>query len=86
LFGDENNANPKVAGYVVVNANTSYRINRNFEVFAMVQNLFDRNYETFGTFSATDEVPLMQAPNAANPRALSAAPPIALYGGVRFKF
>jgi len=86
LFGDENNANPKVPGYVVVNANTSYRINRNFEVFAMVQNLFDRNYETFGTFSATDEVPLIQAPNAANPRALSAAPPIALYGGVRFKF
>jgi len=86
LFGDENNANPKVPGYVVVNLNSRYQLTKNFEIFAMVQNLFDTKYETFGTFSATDEVPLIEAPNADNPRAFSAAPPIAVYGGVRFKF
>lgn len=86
LFGDESNSTPKVPGYVILNANTKYTLTEHFEVFAMVQNLFDTKYETFGTFSETEEVPLLEAPNAANPRAFSAAPPIAVYGGVRFRF
>ena len=86
LFGDESNSTPKVPGYVVLNANTRYALTERFEFFAMVQNLFDTQYETFGTFSETEEVPILETPNAENPRAFSAAPPIAVYGGVRFKF
>jgi iron complex outermembrane recepter protein len=86
LFGDESNNAAKVPGYVVVNANTTYGLTDRFEFFAMVQNLFDTKYETFGTFSETEEVPLLEVPDAENPRAFSAAPPIAIYGGVRFRF
>ncbi len=86
LFGDESNSTPKVPGYVVVNANTRYQFTDYIQLFAMVQNLFDTKYETFGTFSETEEVPLLEAPNASNTRAFSAAPPIAIYGGVRIKF
>lgn len=86
LFGDESNSTAKVPGYVVVNANTKYEITDSLELFAMVQNLFDASYETFGTFSEADEVPILEAPNADNPRAFSAAPPIAVYGGVRMRF
>ncbi len=86
LFGDESNSTPKVPGYAVVNANTRYQLTDYIQVFAMIQNLLDTKYETFGTFSETEEVPLLEAPNASNPRAFSAAPPIALYGGVRVRF
>ncbi len=86
LFGDESNTAPKVPGYLVVNANTRYQASDHIEVFAMVQNLFDTKYEMFGTFSETEEVPLLEVPNASDPRAFSAAPPIAVYGGVRVRF
>ena len=48
--GDENNADErgKVPGYTVVNLDARYRVTKNFEVFGRINNLFDKNYETFG--------------------------------------
>ena len=86
LFGDEANLTPKVPGYVVLTAHASYKLFDKVEVYGTVQNLLDKHYATFGTFSSTGEVPLIEAPNAQNARALSPAPPIAFYGGTRIKF
>ncbi len=86
LFGDEANLTPKTNPYVVLNANTSYRVTRNLEVFALVQNLLNVKYETYGTFSPTSSVPIAQVPGATITRSLSPAPPVAAYGGVRFRF
>lgn len=48
--GDENNrdVNGKVPSYAVVHLNSSYRINDNWQVFAKVNNLFNKDYYTFG--------------------------------------
>jgi outer membrane receptor protein involved in Fe transport len=48
--GDENNqdANGKIPGYGIVNLDTRYRIGNGFEIFARVNNLFDRRYANFG--------------------------------------
>jgi iron complex outermembrane recepter protein len=48
--GDENNqdVNGKVPGYGVVNLDTHYRFNQNWKMFAKVNNLFDKEYATFG--------------------------------------
>lgn len=48
--GDENNrdANGKVPGYGVVNFDARYRIRNGLDVFARVNNLFDRRYANFG--------------------------------------
>jgi outer membrane receptor protein involved in Fe transport len=48
--GDENNQdiNGKIPGYTVVHLDTHYRVNDNWKVFAKVNNVFDRNYSTFG--------------------------------------
>ncbi len=48
--GDENNqdVNGKVPGYAVVNLDTHYSINQNWKVFAKVNNVFDKDYATFG--------------------------------------
>ena len=86
LRGDESNRNPRTSGFVVIGANTAYQVTRNLEIFGQVQNAFNRRYETFGTFSETDNVPIAQVPGAANPRALAPAPPIAGYGGIRVRF
>ena len=86
LRGDESNRNPRTSGFVVIGANTSYQVTQNLEIFGQVQNAFNRRYETFGTFAETSNVPIAQAPGAANPRSLAPAPPIAGYGGIRVRF
>ncbi len=86
LFGDESNLMPKVPGYVTVNAHASYQLLDHVEVYGTINNLFDRHYATYGTFSATGGVPMIEAPNARNTRALSVAPPIAFFGGTRVHF
>jgi iron complex outermembrane receptor protein len=49
--GDESNQNPQLPGYYVVSLRSSYRVSKQVELFANVQNLFDERYSTFGIFS-----------------------------------
>ena len=48
--GDENNqdANGPLAGYAIVNLDAHYTISSNWQLFAKVSNLFDKDYNTFG--------------------------------------
>jgi outer membrane receptor protein involved in Fe transport len=50
LRGDENNrdAHGSVAGYAVVNLDARWRVAKNVEVFGRIDNLFDRDYASFG--------------------------------------
>ena len=60
--GDENNqdANGKVPGYGVLHLDTHYSISQNWKLFAKINNLFDKDYQTFGVlggniFNGLDE-------------------------------
>ena len=48
--GDENNqdVHGKIPGFTVVNVDTRYRIGKDIELFARIDNLFDRRYANFG--------------------------------------
>ena len=54
--GDENNqdAHGKIAGYTVVNLDTHYRLNENWKLFAKIENLFDRDYATYGLLGVNE--------------------------------
>ncbi|MBJ2129759.1 TonB-dependent receptor [Alteromonas sp. IB21] len=54
--GDEANENEKIDGYVIANAYASYRFNDTFTASLRVNNVFDKDYETFGTYGEADEV------------------------------
>ena len=49
--GDENNqdAHGKVPGYAIVNLDGRYQVSSDIELFARMNNLFDRQYANFGT-------------------------------------
>ncbi|HMI96532.1 MAG TPA: TonB-dependent receptor [Micropepsaceae bacterium] len=83
LRGDESNLNPKTHAYAVFDLSSSYRVTERIELFATARNLFDKKYETFGTFSPTSDVPIPEAPGASDPRSLSPAPPFSLFAGAR---
>ncbi len=77
------NRNPTIPGYAVVNLRSSYRLTDDFEMFGLVQNLFDQKYETFGSFFDPTQVPSL---GLSNRRSLSAAAPLGAFGGVRISF
>jgi iron complex outermembrane recepter protein len=86
LFGDEANLTKTLPGYFLLNLNTSYQVTKHFQVFALVQNAFNATYYTYGTFSPTTSVPIIQVPNATNTRSYNIGAPIAVFGGVKLTF
>jgi outer membrane receptor protein involved in Fe transport len=81
LRGDEANLLDPVSGYAIFNLYSSYRLGKNVEAFVRVNNLFDTNYETFGTLGDPSEV----LPGLTNPRFLSPGAPIGAWAGLRVK-
>jgi len=84
LIHDEANQNPKVPPYAVVNLHGSYQVNKNVEVFAIVQNLFNQHYYTTGTFFDPKSVPLSLG--LSDPRMFVPGMPLAAYAGLRARF
>ena len=83
-FGDQSNQNSEIPGYWVVHLRTAYEVTRNFEVFARINNLFDKRYANFGTFVDLGSVPPSLA--LTDPRSQSPAAPLAVFVGVRAFF
>ena len=91
--GDESNQNPQLPGYHVVSLRTSYRVGKQVELFANVQNLFDERYSTFGLFSDPTGVGAPGVPPNADANApgvdnrfQSPGMPRAYFGGVKIRF
>jgi iron complex outermembrane receptor protein len=91
--GDESNQNARLPGFHVASLRSSYRVGRQLEIFANVQNLFDERYSTFGLLSDPTGVGAPGIPAGAqanDPRVdnrfQSPAMPRAYFGGLRFSF
>ncbi|WP_420467075.1 TonB-dependent receptor [Panacagrimonas sp.] len=55
--GDEANVDPeKIPGFVVLGAHADWKVTKNLELHAGVENLLDRDFETFGVYGEGDEV------------------------------
>jgi outer membrane receptor protein involved in Fe transport len=83
LRGDEANLTRKTSPYFVLDAATQFRLTDHVALFGEIDNLLDQKYETFGAFSPTADVPIVEVTGASNPRSLSPAAPVSLYAGVR---
>lgn len=85
--GDESNQFPKLPGYTVFNLHTSYQIDKNFQIYARADNIFNNQYATYGTFFDTGALPNFATGNAfSDPRSLSPARPRAFYTGMKITF
>ena len=84
LVGDDSNQVPKLPGYATVNLRTAYQIVAQFEVFGEIQNLLDRDYYTYGSFTQLDGLPPNY--NLSDPRTFSPAPGRLFFAGVRSAF
>jgi outer membrane receptor protein involved in Fe transport len=88
FVGDGSNQAPKLPSYTVFNVHASYQIDKNFQIYGRVDNLFDNRYATHGTFFDINAIP-----NFANggtvftdARSISPARPRSFYVGMRVTF
>jgi outer membrane receptor protein involved in Fe transport len=88
FVGDESNQFSKLPSYAVFNLHASYQIDKNFQIYARIDNLLDNRYATYGTFFETDALPNFTNGGAAfnDPRSLSPARPRAFYSGLKVTF
>ncbi|MGR9013506.1 MAG: TonB-dependent receptor [Gammaproteobacteria bacterium] len=77
--GDEANSQAPLAGYWVFNVKAEYKVTKNFALFGKVDNIFDKNYNSFGVYGQADEV----LPGFDDGRFVSSGAPRAGWVGVR---
>ncbi|MBR0795911.1 TonB-dependent receptor [Bradyrhizobium jicamae] len=87
FVGDESNQFSKLPSYAVFNAHASYQIDKTYQIFGRIDNIFDNRYSTWGTFFQTDALPNFTNGQAfSDPRSLSPARPRAFYVGMKATF
>jgi iron complex outermembrane receptor protein len=82
LRGDEVNLLPKTLSYTVANLRGEYRLSSALRLFARIENLFDKDYETFGLLGE----PGVVFPEFEDPRFFGAGPPFGAWLGIRASF
>lgn len=92
FFGDESNLNKPLGGYYTVNLHTSYDVTPRVQIFGLADNIFNRHYGVFGSFFDTElgnvaasADPALGSDYFTNPRTITPAPPLVLYGGIKVK-
>jgi outer membrane receptor protein involved in Fe transport len=88
LVGDESNQAQRLSSYTVFNVHASYQIDKRFQIYGRIDNIFDNRYATYGTFFDTEAVPNFTNGGApfADARSLSPARPRAFYAGLKATF
>lgn len=86
LVGDESNDNPPIPGYAVIDAMGHVALTPSLTFKLELRNIFNRKYASFGTFSEVDEIFLVEAPEADDPRAYAPGMPRRLSASVDFRF
>ena len=88
FVGDQSNQFQQLPGYAVFNVHTSYQIDKTYQVYGRIDNIFDNRYASYGTFFDTTQVPNFANGGApfSDPRSLSPARPRTFYAGLKAKF
>ena len=88
FVGDASNQAPKLPAYATFNVHGSYDIDKNFQIYARVDNVFDNHYATYGTFFDTAALPNFANGGAAftDARSVSPARPRGFYAGLKVTF
>ena len=87
LRGDEGNFLPRTSGHTIFNLQSSYQVTEFVQLYGLIDNIFDTQYETFGQLGETgDEVKIHELPDGVKePRFLSPGQPFGAFVGLRIR-
>ena len=83
--GDPSNLNSKLAGYAIVNLRAAYDITPQWQVFGLVDNVFNNHSATYGTYFSPDDTAGLLNPALTDPRSLTLQQPITFQLGLKLK-
>lgn len=84
--GDEANENQKIGSHVLANLVANYQFSDNLSAALRVDNLFDRQYFTFGTYGEADEVLEDIYPDVEGPHFVGPAKPRSVSVSMNYRF
>ena len=87
LRGDEGNFLPRTSGHTIFNLQTSYQVTEYVQLYGLIDNIFDTQYETFGQLGETGNAVLIsELPDGVKePRFLSPGQPFGAFLGIRIQ-
>jgi iron complex outermembrane receptor protein len=83
LIGDYSNQNARLTPYFLTNIRSSYQISDSVQLFARINNLFDRRYASFGSYFDTGGVGQPITDHLTDPRSITIGQPISFFGGIK---
>jgi iron complex outermembrane receptor protein len=84
--GDPSNLNAKLPSTVVVNLRAAYQIDERWQLFGLVNNLFDNRDATYGTYFDPSSSTGPVTPVLTDPRTLTLRQPVSFQLGIKLAF
>lgn len=83
--GDDANQNVKLADYWIANLHGSYQLSKEWQIYGVINNLFNRKFATFGTYFEPQAIANAIPNPPTDPRTITPAQPLSVYVGLRAK-
>ena len=83
--GDDANQNVKLADYWIANLHGSYQLTKEWQIYGVINNLFNRKFATFGTYFEPQAIANAISNPPTDPRTITPAQPLSVYVGLRAK-
>ena len=84
--GDHANQNAKLPDFTTVSLHGAYEIGGGWQVFGVVDNLFDSHAATYGTYFDPSGTASLYSPALSDPRTITRLQPLSVQLGVKAKF
>lgn len=84
--GDPSNRNARLPSTVVVNLRAAYQFDERWQLFGLVNNLFDDDHALYGTYFDPGSTAGLMTPTLTDPRTLTLRQPVSFQAGIRLKF
>ena len=83
--GDSSNLNAKLPATIVVNLRAAYQIDARWQLFGLVNNLFDNRDASYGAYFDPSNLGALAAPALSDPRTLTLRQPVSFQIGVKLQ-
>jgi len=83
--GDPANQNDKLPTFTTVSIHASYEVDRNWQVFGVVDNLFDDHAASYGTYFDPSNTAALFSPALSDPRTITRLQPISFQLGLKLR-
>jgi iron complex outermembrane recepter protein len=83
--GDPSNLNPKLPSTVVVNLRAAYQFDDRWQLFGLVNNVFDDRHALYGAYFEPSSTAGLVTPTLTDPRTLTLRQPVSFQLGIRLK-